>query len=214
MATSVYPSLFTDKLTPEKIAKVEEVAKAVKITYPVHLMAVMFFESGRTFSPSVTNGIGSVGLIQFTRDKKGVEYKTIAGKKYMLADLKKMTFMEQMDVVKAYYLEAGAKRTLSTFIDVYLVTFFPKALGQADSYLFQTSGLSASLIAQQNPAFDRNGDGKIYKGEVIEYFRKLYNSWGFKFDSEINVTSVAKSPPVIGIVVVFFYTCFTVFTCI
>jgi hypothetical protein len=204
------PQIFSKKLNGAQIQKVIDVCKAVKITHPVHLLAVMYFESARTFSPSVTNSIGSVGLIQFTRDKAGVQYKTIRGKKYLLSDLKKMTFLEQMDVVAEYYKEAAGGKTLSTFIDVYLVTFFPRALGKEDSYVLQTAGLSASLIAKQNPAFDTNKDSQIRKSEVVEYFRRLYKQLGVDFDSEINI-GAKTGLGLVGIALVLF--CYTGYAC-
>ena len=199
---------FSDLLSADKIAKVVQVASNLGLN-PNWLLAVMYFETGRTFSPSITNQIGSVGLIQFTRDKAGVQYKTIAGKQYKLADLAKMSFIDQMDVVEAYYKEAKGKRAVSSFTDTYLITFFPAALGKPDSYVFETKGLSASLIAKQNPAFDRNKDGKITKSEVTEYFRKMYTDRGFNFDTEINIGKTAS--PVLTLAV-FFYSllCLTI----
>ncbi len=201
---------FKSILSADKINKVVEVCNRLGFN-PNWLLAVMFFETGRTFSPSKRNSIGSVGLIQFTRDKKGVEYKTIGGKKYMLDDLAKMSFIEQMDVVEAYYKEAKGIKPVKSFIDCYLVTFFPAALGKPSDYLLATKYLSAELIATQNPAFDINKDKKILKHEVEDYFRKLYNSWGFNFDADINYKKAGSFAKVALIaLLVFFYTAFTV----
>jgi LPXTG-motif cell wall-anchored protein len=63
--------------------------------------------------------------------------------------------------------------------DVYLVTFFPAALYQGDSYIFHTSKLSASIIAKQNPSFDLNKDGRITKAEFKEY---IYSYFCTKYD--------------------------------
>jgi hypothetical protein len=41
------------------------------------LMATIYFETARTMSPSITNKIGFIGLIQFTVTKQRVNYKTI-----------------------------------------------------------------------------------------------------------------------------------------
>lgn len=201
-------SKFTALLPQSHINKVIEVANRLKLN-PNWLLAVMYFETGRTFDPSKKNQIGSVGLIQFTRDKAGVQYKTIQGKKYALTDLANMSFLEQMDVVEKYYKEAMGSRKVSSFIDTYLVTFFPAALGQADDFVFQTKGLSASLIATQNPVFDANKDNLIHKKEVTDYFRKIYNSWGFNFDSDINVGNSGLKALLPLALVVFFYTCGT-----
>lgn len=197
--------LFSDKLTSAELQKVNEVASSLEIN-PNWLLAVMYFETAYTLSPAKTNNIGSVGLIQFTRDKAGVNYKTIGGRRYMLADLAKMTFIQQMDVVQAYYKEVYKMMKVSklnSFVDVYLVTFFPAALNKANDYVLQTSRLSASLIAKQNPIFDKNKDGKITKSEIVDYFRGLQKFRSI-FDTEINV-GAAASVSLMGLAV-FFYS--------
>lgn len=214
--------LFANKLTADKIAKVKQVSDALNINHN-WLLAVMYFESGKTFNPSIKNGIGSVGLIQFTRDKSGVNYKTINGKRYLLDDLAKMSFIQQMDVLHEYYKEVYRMlkvNKLNSFVDLYLCTFFPKAVGQPLDYVFQTSGLSASKIASQNPIFDKNKDNKILKSEVVNHFQTYYKT----VFNEINIpnnsgvsSSIDKicayckqAIPYILPVMLFFYTYVTV----
>jgi len=214
--------LFQNKLSADKIAKVQQVANDLNVNTN-WLLAVMYFESAKTFSPSIKNGIGSVGLIQFTRDKSGVNYKTINGKRYLLDDLAKMTFIQQMDVVKEYYKEVFRMlkvNKVNSFVDLYLCTFFPRAVNQPLEYVFQTSGLSASKIASQNPIFDKNKDQKITKKEVLDHFQKYYNS----VFNEINSTAVQnvsssfdkicayckQALPIVLPIVVFFYTVATI----
>lgn len=93
-----------------------------------------------------------------------------------------MSFVEQMDIVKLYFMPAKGK--LNTFIDVYLYVFFPVAVGKVLDFVFETSRLSSSLIAKQNPIFDTNKDGKITKNEVLTFFSGYYGS----FFSEITQT--------------------------
>ncbi len=214
--------LFQNKLSTDKIAKVQQVANDLNINTN-WLLAVMYFESAKTFNPAIKNGIGSVGLIQFTRDKAGLNYKTINGKKYLLDDIAKMSFIKQMDLVKEYYKEVYRMLKISSinsFIDLYLVTFFPRAVNQPLDYVFQTSGLSASKIASQNPIFDKNKDQKITKKEVLEHFQKYYNS----VFNEINSTAVQnvsssfdkicayckQALPIVLPIMVFFYTIVTI----
>lgn len=167
-------------LTNGMIEKINQVAYNLNID-PVWLTAVMYFESGKTFSPSKTNNIGSVGLIQFTRDKAGVNYKTIQGKRYNLSDLAKMSFNEQMNVVQKYYEEVikSTKKVPQSFIDTYLVTFFPLAVGKDDNFVFESKCLSRALIAKQNPIFDLNKDGKVTKKEVETRFAEWFGSLDF-----------------------------------
>ena len=214
-------SLFSNKLSTDKLAKVQQVSKDLNINTN-WLLAVMYFESAKTFNPAIKNGIGSVGLIQFTRDKAGLNYKTINGKKYLLDDIAKMSFINQMDLVKEYYKEVYRMlkiNQINSFVDLYLVTFFPRAVNQSDDYVFQTSGLSASKIASQNPIFDKNKDNKITKLEVIQHFQKYYNSVFNEINSAVvqNVSSsfdkicayCKQALPIVIPVVVFFYTIVT-----
>lgn len=214
-------SLFSNKLSTDKIAKVQQVSNDLNINAN-WLLAVMYFESAKTFNPAIKNGIGSVGLIQFTRDKAGLNYKTINGKKYLLDDIAKMSFIKQMDLVKEYYKEVYRMlkiTQINSFVDLYLVTFFPRAVNQKDDYVFQTSGLSASKIATQNPIFDKNKDNKITKSEVIQHFQKYYNSVFNEINLPVvqNVSSsfdkictyCKQALPIVLPIVVFFYTIVT-----
>lgn len=210
-------SLFSQKLSADKINKVIQVSKRLNINHN-WLLAVMYFESAKTFNPSIKNQIGSVGLIQFTRDKAGVNYKTINGKRYLLDDLAKMSFIQQMDVVEQYYTEVlrMLKKPITSFVDLYLATFFPIAVGKPNDFVFQSSGLTASKIAQQNPIFDKNKDGKIQKSEVLAHFQNYYKT----VFNEINIGGVSNSSenqikicpncskilPYLLPVVLFFYT--------
>jgi hypothetical protein len=214
--------LFQNKLSTDKIAKVNQVSNDLNINTN-WLLAVMYFESAKTFNPSIKNGIGSVGLIQFTRDKAGVNYKTINGKRYLLDDIAKMSFIQQMDLVKLYYQDVYRFlkiNKVSSFVDLYLITFFPLAVNKPLDYVFQTKGLSASKIASQNPVFDKNKDNKITKSEVLNHFQKYYNS----VFNEINSTSTQnvqsdfdkicayckQALPIVLPIVVFFYTIVTI----
>lgn len=42
-------------------------------------------------------------------------------------------------------------------------------MGKADDYVFATNKLSAALIAKQNPAINKNKDGKITMAEFKQY---------------------------------------------
>jgi hypothetical protein len=154
------------------IAKVKEVASKLGIN-PNWLMAIMYWESARTFSPSITNSIGATGLIQFMPS-------TAIGLGTTTAALRQMTAVQQMDYVYKYYLPYKSK--ITNYIDCYLVTFFPAAVGKGDSFIIQTSKLPASLIAKQNPAFDINKDKKITVGEIKQVMlKKLPSAWMAEF---------------------------------
>jgi hypothetical protein len=206
--SSLISKSFQKYLTESKQLKVIEVATELGIN-PNWLLAVIYFETAKTFSPSKTNSIGSVGLIQFTRDKSGVAYKTINGKKYVLTDIAKMSFESQMDLVLEYFKEVKrtSGKSLNSFMDVYFAVFFPKALNQSSTYILQTVGLTASLIAKQNPIFDSNKDAKITKSEIENFFSGYFSKNGFDFDKDVNQKQALKwfIP-----LVVFFYSVFII----
>lgn len=206
--SSLISSSFQKSLSESNQLKVIEVAANLGIN-PNWLLAVIYFETAKSFSPSKTNSIGSVGLIQFTRDKSGVGYKTINGKKYALTDIGKMDFNMQMDLVSEYFKEVKKTtgKSLNSFMDVYFAVFFPRALNQSSTYILQTSGLTASLIAKQNPVFDTNKDGKITKSEIEAFFSGYFTKNGFDFETDINKKSGLKwFIPLL----VFFYSVITI----
>jgi hypothetical protein len=144
------------------IKKINNIANELGID-PNWLMAIISFESSKSFSPSKTNGIGCVGFIQFCPDL-GKNYKTINGKKYYISDLAKMDWSEQLDVVHEYYSNYANK--INNYIDTYFVTFFPLAIGKPDDWIIEGGGLTAKQVYDANPAFRQVKDGKLRVWEV------------------------------------------------
>lgn len=144
------------------VKKIKEISEKLKID-PNWLMAIMYFESARTFSPSKKNNIGCYGLIQFCPDK-GKNYKTINGKQYLMSDIAKMDYSKQLDLVYEYYKSYTGK--LKSYTDTYFVTFFPLAVDKPDDWVIQGGGFTASQIYNSNPAFHQVKDGKIRVWEV------------------------------------------------
>jgi hypothetical protein len=67
---------------------------------------------------------------------------------------------------------------MTSYIDLYFTVFFPLAVGKPDNWTFQTSKLSASKIAIQNPVFDVNKDKKLTVAEVREaMLKKVPPAW-------------------------------------
>src|SRR5690606_115680 len=88
------------------------------------LMSVMHLETNKTFSPSADNGLGYIGLIQFSERSADSVNTT-------LSELKKMSFIQQMDYVKAYFLKK--KDALNTMTDLYLLVLKQNAVGQGSN---------------------------------------------------------------------------------
>lgn len=126
---------------------------------PNWLMFVMYWESG--LNPAIRNKYsGATGLIQFmpaTATALGTSVSVLAN----------MSNVEQLDYVYKYYRPYAGR--MNNLYDVYLVTFFPAALGKADNWVLQTSSLSPRIIAEQNPAIDLNKDKQITVGEFKRY---------------------------------------------
>ena len=148
------------------IAKVRTVSDKLKIN-PDWLMMVMFMESkinaqavnkqsGDSHDPKVRVVKRATGLIQFMpKTAKGLGTSTTA--------LYNMTAIKQLDYVYTYFKPYAGR--LKSFADLYMVTFFPVAIGKPNSYVLKTSNIPAETIAKQNPIFDINKDLQITVGE-------------------------------------------------
>lgn len=96
---------------------------------PNWLAGVMFMES--KFRPDVKakNSTAS-GLIQFMR-KTALHLGTTTAK------LRAMSFAQQMKYVVKYYNQFPKQlNNVQGFLDLYLITFYPYAVNQGDSYVF------------------------------------------------------------------------------
>jgi len=151
--------IFKDKLPINNrnaiVSKINAVANNLGID-PNWLMAVINFETAGTFSTTIQNPYSNAtGLIQFM---PSTAYHLGSS----IERLKQMSFIEQLDVVEKYYRPLKSK--IKSFVDLYLATFFPVAIGKADNWVLQTSTISAKKIADQNPAF--NVGGQVTVGSI------------------------------------------------
>jgi len=136
--------------------KVKSVASGLNVD-PNWLMAIMAFETGRTFSPSTKNAAsGATGLIQFLPS-------TAASLGTSTLALSRMTAVEQLDVVAAYFNQYRGR--LSSLGDTYMAVLWPAAMGKIDSTVIWQS---PSIEYQQNEGLDANHDGDITKLEAYQ----------------------------------------------
>lgn len=158
------------------VEKIKEVSSRLGIN-PNWLMAVINFESAGSFSSSIKNPYtGATGLIQFMPS-------TAIGLGTTVLQLSQMSAVEQLDYVYKYY--STYKNKLNGYVDLYLTTFFPVAVGKPDNYVLSTKNISESVIAKQNPAFDINKDGKITVGEIKQVMlSKIPSNWLNQFDKK------------------------------
>lgn len=106
--------------------KIVQVANNIG-THPYWLANLINFESAGTFSPSIKNSYGYVGLIQFgTSASKDLGTTTDY--------LRTLSAREQMNWVQKYF-ELPHKRRgsdYSTPMDLYMAVFYPLAIGKPD----------------------------------------------------------------------------------
>lgn len=145
------------KMSPACRDKVFSIA-ADLVTEPDHIMAVIAFESAETFRPDIKNfaGSGATGLIQFMP-------ATARGLGTSVEALAKMTVLEQLDWVHAYFRPYRGK--MKTLSDVYMAVLWPKAVGKPEDYVLWTKATMPTTY-RQNAGLDANKDGLIKKNEA------------------------------------------------
>jgi hypothetical protein len=139
----------------EFIAKLTEIAAKLRVSAD-WLMIVFKIES--TVDHTKVNPIsGATGLIQFMPS-------TAAGLGTNTAALRSMSNVQQLDFVYKYFRPYAGR--IASVQDLYVITFFPRALGKTDDYILQTDTLKAGTIAAQNKPYDLNGNNQISLGEL------------------------------------------------
>lgn len=150
----VYEYLITTN-KEQFLNRTRQIAAALGID-PDWLMVVMKIESD--LNPAAVNRMSNAtGLIQFMP-------VTAAGLGTSCTELKSMTNVQQLEYVYKYFKPWAGR--LHSAIDLYIVTFFPAALGKPDNYILQTATLKADTIAGQNMAYDLDKNREITAGEL------------------------------------------------
>lgn len=132
--------LFSNKVNQAFTDKVDSISSYLGIL-PNWLMFIMDYESG--LNPSIQNSIGATGLIQFLPSTaEGLGTTTDA--------LKTMDGVTQLDYVYQYL--KPYKGDMVDYYTTYLAIFYPKALGQPDTYIFPYD------VVKENPSFFISGN--------------------------------------------------------
>jgi hypothetical protein len=142
------------------------IADAIE-TDPDYLVTVMSFETGHSFSTSQKNaaGSGATGLIQFMPSTAG-------SLGYTTAQLAAQSQEEQiLGPVWQYF--HGWTGKLKSLDDVYLVVFYPAAIGKSDDWVVASEG---SKVYEQNRGFDTSGSGVIRRSDITGTIRSVYNA--------------------------------------
>ncbi|HEX8147809.1 MAG TPA: peptidoglycan-binding protein [Pyrinomonadaceae bacterium] len=136
-------------------------------TNPNFLMAVISFETGETFSPSVRNPVsGAVGLIQFVKD-------TARGLGTTQEALARMTAEEQLDFVAEHFRPFRGR--LRTIEDTYMAVLLPSAVGKGSGHVIFRR---PSKRYTQNRGLDINRDGLVTVGEAADKVREKLGAAG------------------------------------
>lgn len=163
--TSENVKLFTPveiQADKEFLNEVTRVANKFEVN-PNDLLAVMHFETGGSFDPSVKNPRSTAtGLIQFLES-------TARGLGTTTEELSKMSRAEQMAYVEKY-LDQWADRIRGGSIeDLYMAVLRPASAGKdSNSTLFS----EGSRAYEVNKGLDANKDGAITKAEAAEPVRR------------------------------------------
>jgi hypothetical protein len=148
-------------------ARVGEVADNLGVDSSA-LIKIMNKESG--LKPHAQNPrTKATGLIQFmpkTAERLGTT----------VDELKDMSALEQMDYVEQYFRPYRGK--VHNYEDLYLVTFFPAALGKPEDWVMRTKKTSAELISKQNPVIARAAGKQPGEPLTVGDFRKYARSRG------------------------------------
>lgn len=172
--------ILTDKIICNKgesrdefARKVKDISDRLKIN-PNWLMVVMHNESGLNAQavnkqkgdpadPFTRAKSRATGLIQFmprTAQSLGTTTQALYG----------MTNIRQLDYVYQYYRPFAGR--IKSYFDLYMITFFPAAVGKPDDFVLQAGNISSAIIAAQNPGFDINKDRKITVREAKQSMLK------------------------------------------
>lgn len=153
------------------LEKVIEVSGRLGIN-PNWLMAIMWHESARSFSATITNQIQCVGLIQFCGTNKNT---------YLWGD-RRYNRVAQLDAIYDYFRDWKSiyPNALDSFSNMYMITFLPAflpAMSSAnDNTIIQVlPDFPNWVLVRDNPSFDYNKDGKLTVGDWNNYLKAKFD---------------------------------------
>ncbi len=147
--------------------KVRNISDLLRIN-PNWLMMLMHMESG--LNAQAVNKQPGDPTDAYTRAAKRAtglnQFMPSTAKAFGITNqqLYRMNAIDQLDYVYKFFQRNAGK--IKSYFDLYLLNFFPAALGKSNDWILQTRGISASVIARQNSGFDINKDGQVTVGEI------------------------------------------------
>lgn len=125
---------------------------------PEWLILVIYKES-RGVTTITNSKSGAMGIIQWLPS-------TAKCLGYNVDTIKKMTFTEQLVLVKLYLIKTGKLDRVSSYEDLYLCVFYPRAVGKHNNYVI---GRRNSRVTKMNRSVDVNKDGIITVRDFKSY---------------------------------------------
>jgi hypothetical protein len=119
----------------------------------------VIYKESRGNHKAVNKHTNATGLIQFLpRIAESLGTTTYK--------LRTMTKLQQLDYVEKYFERIVNKYEVNSYPDLYLSVFYPKAMGQSDSYIIGPKG---SKAVSYNKGVDVNKDGILTVGDFRKY---------------------------------------------
>lgn len=126
------------------------------------MMSCIGFETGYRFDPATRNPVSNArGLIQFM-PTIAISYGTTVD------ELAKMTVLEQIPYIGKHF--KPYRKKLNNLGDVYMSILWPRAVGEADSYVLWKKGTTAYT---QNAGLDLNKDGLVTREECLHKIKNV-----------------------------------------
>jgi len=135
---------------------------------PHALMAIINSESAGTFSASIPNSSGCIGLIQFC-DTNIPKYVNTTSRTDRVRQLDGV--FAYLDAVKRSYSNAF-RDVFTLYMSIFLPAYLPY-IDQPDNAPIEAGDLNAYILARFNPGFDLNKDGYLQLGEFRRYINKF-----------------------------------------
>jgi|GEM_PF-413016 len=179
------------------LEKVIDVSRKLGIN-PNWLMAIMWHESARSFSATIPNPDGCIGLIQFC----GENINTFAYGE------RRYNRVAQLDGVYEYfkYWKSIYPNALDSFSNMYMITFLPAFLpqmnGASDDTLIEVLPKYPNwLLIKHNSGFDYNKDGKLTVGDWKNYLKAKFDPRVFEDEKKTFLGVTLEGWLVIGAIV-------------
>lgn len=157
------------------------------------LVAIIGVETANTYSSTITNGIGCVGLIQFCPGHGDVAVGSTT------AQLKQMTVEQQLPYVQKYF--EVQKQTFgmqwNSFADVYMTVFLPAYASKPDSFTVSQTIANSNPYLFQNPNDRTLGTLRARMNSFCTYCNNTKASTSFLPNAAASISAIS-SPDFLG----------------